>query len=135
MTEWINCGERDCSAAMRRTASSIPEGGATGNGPGEASTTCGGTTAPATLTSVTDFGLTTTLLTNFPVRRSGRTTLVIRSEQRSLPDWSSDVCSSDLTCGGTTAPATLTSVTDFGLTTTLLTNFPVRRSGRTTLVI
>src|ERR1035441_6036389 len=78
MTEWINCGERDCSAAMRRTASSMPEGGATGNGPGEASTTCGGTTAPATLTSVTDFGLTTTLLTNFPVRRSGRTTLVIR---------------------------------------------------------
>src|ERR1035441_8434708 len=87
MTEWINCGERDCSAAMRRTASSIPEGGATGNGPGEASTTCGGTTAPATLTSVTGLGLTTTLLTSFPVRRSGRTTLVTRcGTPRPAPD-------------------------------------------------
>src|ERR1035438_2748245 len=78
MTEWINCGDRECSAAMRRTASSIPEGGATGCGTAGASATCGGTTAPATPASVTGLGLTTTLLTNFPVRGSGRTTLVIR---------------------------------------------------------
>src|ERR1019366_959942 len=43
-----------------------------------APTTRGGTTASATLTSLTGLGLTTMLLTNFPVRRSGRTTLVTR---------------------------------------------------------
>src|SRR5450759_2531413 len=79
MTEWINCGESACSAAIRLTASSMPDGGATGSGSGdEALTTRGGTSASATLTSVTSLGLTTMLLTNFPVRRSGRTTLVTR---------------------------------------------------------
>src|SRR5664279_1003117 len=57
----------------------MPEGGATGSGSKEAApTTRGGTTASATLTSLTGLGLTTMLLTNFPVRKSGRTTLVTR---------------------------------------------------------
>src|SRR5260370_42085713 len=57
----------------------MPDGGATASAAGaESSTTRGTTTASVTRTAATGFGLTTTLLTNFPVFRSGCTTLVTR---------------------------------------------------------
>ena len=82
----MSSGGSDSRAATRATISSMaPEGGACGTvaaapeAGGVAATTRAATTVSATFCPATGCGVTTTLLTSFPVRGSPRTTLTIRA--------------------------------------------------------